>query len=305
MFGSAILDLAIGLVFTFLAVSLAASAITEMVASATKWRAVTLRKGIQDLLNDPKLVGLGQQIYQHALINPRADGTALSAKSWSKLPAYIDPQSFGHAMTEVLGIADAAMTPAAINTKIAAVADPQLRNLLQGIADRTAGNVGKMSDEVAHWFDTAMDRVSGVYKRGAQLFSFLIALALAAMLNVSAIHVTERLWRQPIDTATIAQIKAEDIAKNGPGEILKKLEDMDALSGTVGWRDANSFRTFWQNELWHPKFDTVSRIVGWLITAGATMFGAAFWFDALQQIIRLKGSGPSPQEKREGKGAAA
>jgi hypothetical protein len=305
MFGSAILDLAIGLVFTFLAVSLAASAITEMIASGTKWRAVTLRKGIQDLLNDPKLVGLGQQIYQHALINPRADGAALSAKSWSKLPTYIDPQSFAHALTEVIGIADATMTPAAIKAQIATVTDPQLRKLLEGIVDRTAGSVGKISDEIAHWFDTAMDRVSGVYKRGVQLFSFLIALVLVAVLNVSAVHVTERLWKQPIDTATIAQIKAVDIAQKGPGEILEKLKDIDALSNTVGWKDANSFRAFWQNELWHPKFDTVGRILGWLITAGATMFGAAFWFDALQQVIRLKGSGPSPLEKREGRGAAA
>jgi hypothetical protein len=305
MFGSAILDLAIGLVFTFLAVSLAASAITEMVASATKWRAVTLRKGIQDLLNDPNLVGLGQQIYEHALINPRANGTVVSAKSWSKLPTYIDPQSFGCALTEVIGIADAAMTPTAIRTEIAKVTDPQLRKLLEGMVDRTAGNVAKISDEIAHWFDAAMDRVSGVYKRGAQVFSFIVALVLAAVLNVSAVHVTERLWRQPIDTATITQIKAADLAKSGPGEILKKLDEMDALSGTVGWKDGNSFRSFWQNELWHPTFDTVGRILGWLITAGATMFGAAFWFDTLQQIIRLKGSGPSPLEKREGKGAAA
>jgi len=42
---------------------------------------------------------------------------------------------------------------------------------------------------------------------------------------------------------------------------------------------------------------------GWLITAFATLFGAPFWFDALQQIVRLKGSGPSPSEK--GTNAAA
>jgi hypothetical protein len=46
-----------------------------------------------------------------------------------------------------------------------------------------------------------------------------------------------------------------------------------------------------------------TRIGGWLITAFATVFGAPFWFDALQQIVRLKGSGPSPAEK--GTNAAA
>jgi hypothetical protein len=46
-------------------------------------------------------------------------------------------------------------------------------------------------------------------------------------------------------------------------------------------------------------------VLGWVITALATLFGAPFWFDTLQQIIRLKGSGPSPVEKILNKGAAA
>jgi hypothetical protein len=45
--------------------------------------------------------------------------------------------------------------------------------------------------------------------------------------------------------------------------------------------------------------------LGWLITALSTLFGAPFWFDLLQTFIRLKGTGPSPVEKVDGKGAAA
>lgn len=41
----------------------------------------------------------------------------------------------------------------------------------------------------------------------------------------------------------------------------------------------------------------IETVAGWLITAVATLFGAPFWFDALQQVVRLKGSGPSPAEK--------
>jgi hypothetical protein len=48
-----------------------------------------------------------------------------------------------------------------------------------------------------------------------------------------------------------------------------------------------------------------ARIFGWIITAFAALFGAPFWFDSLQQLIRLKGSGPSPKEKIESKGASA
>jgi hypothetical protein len=45
--------------------------------------------------------------------------------------------------------------------------------------------------------------------------------------------------------------------------------------------------------------------VGWLITAIATLFGAPFWFDSLQTVIRLKGTGPSPEEKKDRRAASA
>jgi len=49
----------------------------------------------------------------------------------------------------------------------------------------------------------------------------------------------------------------------------------------------------------------VTRILGWLITAIASLFGAPFWYDALQSFVRIKGAGPSPAEKKTGAGAAA
>jgi hypothetical protein len=46
-------------------------------------------------------------------------------------------------------------------------------------------------------------------------------------------------------------------------------------------------------------------VLGWLITAIATIFGAPFWYDMLQTFVRIKGAGPSPQEKKIGSAAAA
>jgi hypothetical protein len=50
--------------------------------------------------------------------------------------------------------------------------------------------------------------------------------------------------------------------------------------------------------------DVATSIVGWLIVAFATLFGAPFWFDALQSFVRLKGNGPSPAEKGQNRAAA-
>ncbi|MGH7120175.1 MAG: hypothetical protein ACREFP_14500, partial [Acetobacteraceae bacterium] len=49
----------------------------------------------------------------------------------------------------------------------------------------------------------------------------------------------------------------------------------------------------------------VEKGAGWLVMALGTLFGAPFWLDVLQSVIRLKGSGPSPEEKRENRAAAA
>lgn len=74
MLDTPLLNTAIGLVFCFAAMALAASTVTEALASLVKLRANTLVTGIQQMLNDPKLNGLALQIYNHALVSPQGDG---------------------------------------------------------------------------------------------------------------------------------------------------------------------------------------------------------------------------------------
>jgi hypothetical protein len=35
-------------------------------------------------------------------------------------------------------------------------------------------------------------------------------------------------------------------------------------------------------------------IASWIVVAGATLFGASFWFDILQRLTHLKGTGREP-----------
>jgi hypothetical protein len=85
------------------------------------------------------------------------------------------------------------------------------------------------------------------------------------------------------------------------------LDQLGNLAPSIGWLDWTTLGKFWCADLWSREaaFDAWTRVLGWVITALATLFGAAFWFDALQQIIRLKGAGPSPAEKNQHRGAAA
>lgn len=339
MFNSAVLDLATGLIFCFLSVSLATGAIVEAIASLLAIRARTLRKGIGQLLNDNSFSGLAKEIYAHAAVNPRGDGTDASASASNrKNPAYIDRQLFGQAMLDILKIspevADAANNPnaplgkptvAALKTavdaalKAAATAqgktapDDQLQKLLYGIIERSHGDPDKIKQEMIAWFDNAMDQVSGWYKRWTQWVALLVALILAAGLNIDSIGVAKTLWLQPtLADKLIADkdLKADQAINklnaaipigwpNGLGQKVAPTEAGSKQDKDTKKDKENVTTIAFTGPDWGIAF------LGWLITALSTLFGAPFWFDLLQTVIRLKGSGPSPVEKVDGKGASA
>ena len=100
MFSSGILDFAVGLVFTFLVVSLAAGAATEALSSFMKTRSTTLLQGVKDLLNESNVSTLAAELYQHALVNPRGSGGADSQTD--NPPAYIQPDHFAAAFLDII-----------------------------------------------------------------------------------------------------------------------------------------------------------------------------------------------------------
>ncbi len=55
----------------------------------------------------------------------------------------------------------------------------------------------KLRAEVGKWFDQEMDRLSGWYKRRAQLFAFIIGVVLALILNADTLLVADALYRDP------------------------------------------------------------------------------------------------------------
>jgi hypothetical protein len=294
MLNSVILDVAAGLIFAFLAVSLLTSTVVEVIASATKWRSRTLLAGVKDLVNDPKFSGLARTLYGHALVNPRGPGGTEPDKH---KPAYIDSQRFAAALLDITGLTAAltaktsmAALHATVNANVPQAANEQVNNLLRGAIQRGHGDLDVVKKEVAAWFDVGMDRVSGAYKRWTQFISFIVALVLCAGMNIDAIYIARTLWANP---GIAANVKAtQDVEKN-VGQLLATFP--------VGWTNPTAVKPP------VPGANTGhygQAAIGWLITTLATMFGAPFWFDALQNAIRLKGAGPSPGEKAANKAAA-
>jgi hypothetical protein len=277
MFGSNVLDIAIGLIFTFLTVSLIASTVTEALSSAMSWRANTLFDGVKKLLNDQNFTGLAVSVYNHGLVNGLSDGTAPGGTAPSTKPSYIDPKLFASALTDAVNI-NPTQTIVQLKASIGTIQDPQLRNVLNGIVDRTNGDFNQIRDEIASWFDQSMERVSGFYKRRTQAWSLIIALTVAVVLNIDTIKIAATLWDQPMLLKGIAPT-----AGHSAPAALAELEDLQL---PFGWSNG-ALAHFFTGLNW------LYVIPGWFISAIAALFGAPFWFDTLQRFVQLRGTGPT------------
>jgi hypothetical protein len=161
-----------------------------------------------------------------------------------------------------------------MEARINSLPDAQIRQLLLGMYHRAGNKLEGLQVEIATWFDSGMSRVSGVYKRKAQLFTFFIALAVAGLLNIDSFHLFATLWRHASFVGQLSAAGVHDPAKQAVDNL---------LTLPVGW-----------GQPFHPV-----ACLGWLLTASTALFGAPFWFDILSRLGNLRGSGRSPQEVKK------
>ena len=280
MFNSAILDVVIGLVFTFMGVSLAASAVTEAIGSAFKLRQTTLRQGIQALVNDKDFTGLARDLYNHTVLNPLASGKADTVRQLSQQPAYIETRQFSIAFLDIL---DAGTGGQPLAATIAAIPDAQLRGALTALLAQADGDAAKFEAAVGAWFDAAMDRLSGWYKRDTQAIAFAAALAICVILNADAFHLAEAIWHRP---ALVSELGVRPTVLPSPTDAIGLL-DKATLIGWVDW-DVDGRRS--------SPFGLTWMVLGWLTVAAASLFGAPFWFDTLQRIVQVRGTGDTARD---------
>src|SRR6516164_6800451 len=101
MLGSNILNVAIGLIFIYLLLSLFCTVLNEGIAAAIEQRGKNLLEGLKNLLNDPELTSLAQFVYNHGLVSGVMQGVANFTKT-NRLPSYIAPTNFALALIDIL-----------------------------------------------------------------------------------------------------------------------------------------------------------------------------------------------------------
>lgn len=419
MFGSSTLEIAIGIMFVYLLLSLICSAINEMIASITNMRGENLFEGIKNLLNDPTFTGLAQKLYNHGLI----DGISQASKDPKKAnrrPSYMASKTFALSLLDILssdyamyswqtiaarrktdldaakasfdanprdpgiqktyyeaqhtlkkaqeilakvdqvkeayndaeyasrkvsGPKDIANLQTAkekfekaltlgrllatelpdplenIQSAVSALPIGHTRQSLLVLIEKTkqaalaldqansaAREIEILQENIEQWFDAAMDRVSGWYKRWTQKILLAIAVILVLAANVDTVMLVKRFSRDDALRASIviaADSAIQDSASDPSQDHLARerlLEEAGKLTLPLGWV-VNSEDPYKAEQV--PSCDGSVplecmanwglKLLGLFITIMATQQGAPFWFDLLNKVTNLRGSGVPPE----------
>lgn len=178
-----LLDVVVGVAFVYLLLALICTTANEWIAGAGGLRGKTLEKGIGQLLGP-----LAGDFYRHPLVATLSEP--------GKRPSYIPAHIFSSAVLDVIG-RQAEGAPAA-------------QQVRAGIAALKTRHAASTTEHTAHaaaledWFNTAMDRVSGRYKRRLQIITIGVAAIVTLAVNADTLQIIGVLWRSPADRAAIA-----------------------------------------------------------------------------------------------------
>ena len=315
MFGSTILEVIIGMLFVYLLLSVLCSAIGEYLESKWNNRAKLLRKGIELLLNDSTnqsaAPDLAKQLYEHGLIRPLY-------RDARTLPSYIPSRTFALALWNMAtGGSDSGVTTNLLEIRktVASLPQKELRAALLTLIDEANGDLDRARANIEGWYESAMDRVSGWYKRKTGYVMLALGIAIAAALNADTITLATALARNSaLRTAVVAaaqqQLAANDVQKPPDGggttdpdareaaaaqAVVRAHGAVNALGLPIGWKG-------WSAATDDPRrapdaiIDWMLKVVGVLLTGFAVSQGAPFWFDVLNKVIVVR-STVKPKEK--------
>lgn len=314
---SAILDVAIGLVFVFLLVSLVCSQINDKIGEWLRMRAKGLEEGLRkyitgqttlttDLYANPLIQSL---IPEDAWVTQFLQDKPLLSKliRAPKNPLNIPPKTFALALFNLLvpnpatGVTTIGELQAAVNNL---PANSPIRAPLLTIIATANNSVETVRGNLEAWYDSAMTKTTKLYQAHMWRLALAIGLSIAVLLNIDAVGIGANLWT---DSALRSSLVAEaNKYAQGTPEKARALEQLNALNLPIGWQvttapDAKDWLTQlqtlaitpadWATKPGQPPraigfWDYVWKLIGFLITGVAGAQGAPFWFDVLKKMTQ-------------------
>lgn len=290
MFGSAILETAIGLVFIYLVLSIIGTATVEVLSAAINCRGAYLKRWVDEMLGRET----ADKFYQHPLISGLIKPSLLTRLSY---PSYIPEDTFAEALVYFLAGGQYTTNPADASRgsrELAVSQKIEVASVIPLLEQKAAGDITVFLTLVKQWYSASQNRVQGRFKVTTIAWLLSIGFFLSLGCNIDTIQIVNTLYSQTKLRQDIAVSSAK--LPNQESQVglpeMKNLED----AGLIGW----STKDF--HDYWSPRntkiVERIIKILGCLMTTLAMSLGAPYWFEILNklnQAIRSTGVKPNSQ----------
>lgn len=281
---------------------------------------------------DGTKLSLGQAIMDHCSVTALADSgnstSYIDAKNFTSAileKISFDPENPKNVAKDINEIIAALEKTSLLSTefqRVLLIYANEAKDSYTALTEKTAGEIELFRRKVENWFDSSMDRITGTLKkRYSRPATFILAIIVTVSLNADSIALARYLYSNPAARTKIAmqaynvtndsplimqiqQIKTNaDTSSTGAmytekfkNNMIKKIKGIDQAK--QGLNDVMPL-TWKAGELNDEdgKFSgrlLFSKIAGLLVTILAVMMGAPFWFDLLNKISNLRGTGAKP-----------
>lgn len=326
LLGSTVIEVAFGMLFIYLLLSLLCSAIGEYIEAKYNNRAKYLRKGIELLLNDSNGQGadLAQQLYEHGLVRPLY-------RDRKKLPSYIPSRTFALALWNMATAAEASGGVSTdlkkIRQTVSQLPNQELRAALLTLIDEAHGDLDRARKNIEDWYEGMMDRVSGWYKRRTGVLMLVLGFVIALVINADSINIAKALARDGALRSAVVRAAEQRLAvpetstesptpqnvtpeQGRDDAATKNLEqvssELNALGLPLGWVCAPDTSFGWicppstdptdSRRVPNSIFGFILKLFGIVLTGFGISQGAPFWFDVLNKFMVVR-STVKPAEK--------
>ncbi len=325
MYLDGILEVAIGLVMTWLILSVANMHIQNWLSSLLNWRAQFLENTLRDMLKNDSLVNM---FYQ----TPAIRDLCRVKNGKLQKPAYITAGRFSAALMDVIMNAgqpagESVMPTGPSLAKMRASVqqlkseNPALGKTLDHIFPNLDQDGAAFEEKIAfyrtnseNWFNGVMEQLTNWYKEHAARWALIIGMILAVLFNIDTVQMANQLWREPTLRQSLVAQAQNNPAASGTESLANLPMTVNDLAIPVGWTTipaTDQSMCTWppqpQNHLaiWSgsscrelANVPAVGDIWGWvvkvfgiLLSGLAASQGAPFWFDVLRKLLNLRNPG--------------
>ncbi|HEY0080317.1 MAG TPA: hypothetical protein VGB73_17035 [Pyrinomonadaceae bacterium] len=292
MFGSTMLEIALGLILIYVLLSLVCVVVQEMIESKLNMRGHYLRRAIKGLLEGERRSS--EELREDMMVDALYHHPLIKGLQGKGLPSYIPSDMFALALLDIVSPAQASKRKrfSDVRADIVGMPDSDLKRSLLLLVDEGRGSIENVQRGIERWYETAVNRVSGLYRRRTQYTLFMIALLLTVLMNVNTLTVADRISQDAaLRESLVAQAQAlaqqapsTSVASAGaelpPAErIRQNLTAIESLGLPIGWSEWARPKTVMQ---W------LSQMLGWLLTAVVVTLGAPLCFDILNRFAIIR-----------------